>query len=66
MSASPPSAQPEESAPVLPDVQKAFWLPGDLHARFVALLAQRRKSEPRMTERALLTEAVRRLLDGAG
>jgi hypothetical protein len=58
------AAQPEEPPAVLPDVQKAFWLRGDLHARLVELLAKRRKTNPRATERELLTEAVERLVAG--
>lgn len=63
MGKAPP--QPEEPAPVLPDVQKAFWLRGDLHARLLELLAARRKVNPRTTERELLTEAVELLVDAA-
>ncbi len=53
--------QPEALAPVLPDVQKAFWLRGDLNAKLVALLKERRKAAP-VTERELLTEAVELLV----
>lgn len=56
------AAQPGEPAPVLPDVQKAFWLRGDLQARLAELLARRRKANPRTTERELLTEAVEQLV----
>lgn len=54
--------QPDDPPPVLPEVQKAFWLRGDLHARFVALLAARRKARPKTTEKELLTEAVELLV----
>ncbi len=57
--------QPEEP-PVLPDVQKAFWLRGELHARLGVLLIERRKTKPRTTERELLTEAVELLVSVEG
>jgi hypothetical protein len=50
------------SPPRPPEVQKAFWLDGELHARFVELLERRRGVNPKTTERALLTEAVTLLL----
>lgn len=62
---SKPTPPPDDLPAVLPDVQKAFWLRGDLHARLVALLAERRKKSPRTTERELLTEAVERLVGAA-
>jgi len=50
---------------VRPDVQKAFWLRGDLAAAFSALLVERRRARPTTTERELLNEAVAMLTGGA-
>jgi hypothetical protein len=59
-----PRLGPEDEGPppVRPDVQKAFWLRGDLAAAFSALLVERRRARPTTTERELLNEAVAKLV----
>lgn len=63
-SPAPAATKPSDDGhpPVRPDVQKAFWLRGDLAAAFTALLVERRRGRPTTTERELLNEAVAKLV----
>ncbi len=56
------AAQDDPLAVVLPDVQKAFWLRGELAGKLGTLLAARRARDPKTRERELLNEAVELLV----